>query len=183
MQRFDVAAKQAEINRRVVLRHPASFRVLIFRPQSNREAESALGDVPNLGRVGVMEVMDEPDLTYTELGWAQLLRVNADSNPLSNFRMSAPIAETFSAKIEPLTDPCGEDWFVPQPQDLVTIFLDPLQQTYQAYSIVDPRSESFTAGGAHWTAMYSLEARDDISQIDPAEILSAWNEFHRRCRA
>ena len=31
--------------------------------------------------------------------------------------------------------------------------------------------------------MYSLEARDDISQIDPAEILNAWNEFHRRCRA
>ncbi|MEC7121019.1 MAG: hypothetical protein VXW65_14120 [Pseudomonadota bacterium] len=183
MQRFDVATKQAAINRRVVLRHPSSFGVVVFRPQSERVADGSVGDVPNLGRVGVIGVMDEADLVYTELGGAKLLRVNADQNPLGNLRGFSPIAETFDAKIEPLAEPCSTDWFVPQPQDLVTIFLDPLQQTYQAYSIVDPRSETFTAGAARWTATYTLEARDDISQIDPTEILAAWQSFHQRCRA
>ncbi|APQ14630.1 hypothetical protein BJP27_24600 (plasmid) [Pseudomonas oryzihabitans] len=75
-----VPEQQRRMARQVVMRGPNSIPCVVYRKEVLRTAETAVGGLPDMGGLGVLDSEDEPAYRFTELGEG-MMRPCGDYHP------------------------------------------------------------------------------------------------------
>lgn len=153
--------------RSVVLRHPNSVEVAVFRKKINRTDTSipgVMGGIPTLGGMGVIDTEDEDDFDYEDIGDGKMLPCEAfqpsDMVDRDDGINSAEGVMLY-CMVEPIAsqDSCG--YFELKTHDL--IFLVVWEGVYIGYEVVGRETN---INIPPFTRRYMLNKRDDLKFID-----------------
>jgi hypothetical protein len=149
--------------RTVVLRHPNSVEVSVFRKEVKRvdaATPGTMGGLPTLGGMGVLDSEDEDDFDYAELGDGKLLPCEAfqPSDMVDrNDGINAAEGVLMYCMIEPVVKPDAPEYFELKTHDLV--FLVVWEGVYVGYEVVGRETN---INIPPYTRRYMLQKRDDL---------------------
>ena len=149
--------------RTVVLRHPNSVEVSVFRKEVKRvdaATPGTMGGLPTLGGMGVLDSEDEDDYDYAELGDGKLLPCEAfqPSDMVDrNDGINAAEGVLMYCMIEPMVKPDAPEYFELKTHDLV--FLVVWEGIYVGYEVVGRETN---INIPPYTRRYMLQKRDDL---------------------
>jgi len=149
--------------RTVVLRHPNSVEVSVFRKEVKRvdaATPGTMGGLPTLGGMGVLDSEDEDDFEFTPLGDGKLLPCEAfqPSDMVDrNDGINAAEGVLMYCMIEPVVKPDAPEYFELKTHDLV--FLVVWEGVYVGYEVVGRETN---INIPPYTRRYMLQKRDDL---------------------
>ena len=149
--------------RTVVLRHPNSMEVAVFRKVLKRVDDSApgtMGGLPTLGGMGVLDSEDEDDYDFAALGDGKLLPCEAfqpSSMVDRDDGIDAAEGVMLYCMVEPVALPGTDESFELKTHDLV--FLIVWEGVYVGYEVVGRETN---INIAPFVRRYVLQKRDDL---------------------
>lgn len=115
--------------RQVVLRHPNAMDCSVWRKTVNRVADApplAMGGLPTIGGLGVLDAEDEADYSYTELGDARIVFCGVFQGQAGN-TIDADTGLNYAdipieALVECVAEPAAGGYFQADKPDVVTVY-------------------------------------------------------------
>ena len=143
-------------SRNVVLRHPNSFDVTVYRKEVNRLTPNLLGGAL------VLSSKDEPDFDYNEIGEAKALF--ADQYAMSGFADNSESVNygehAYNALIESIASKDEEGFFEPKKSDILYVFIS--EDAAFAYEVT---GTPVVAGLLQGVGRFELTKRDDLAWL------------------
>lgn len=152
------------MTRNVVMNHPNTYSVQVFRKTITRTAPDAIAGAPTMGGLGVLDSMDEEQFEYAFLG-------NGFAMPAEGFAPAPMVkrgdaniyaGDEFRFLIEP-EEPSGHpDWFDVRNHDVMYLLLGAGPDAPRlAFEIVGTET---TSNIPPFTTRYITNRRDDLHQ-------------------
>ena len=167
---------QAGINamtRNVIIHHPNTYNCEVYRKTVIRTAPDAVGGVPTLGGLGVLDTMDEEEYEYTFLGYGHALPAESFApSPMVNHRdANIGSSDEFRFLIEPEEPSSAPGWFDIRNHDVVYLLLGTDEKPPKlAFEIVGIET---TSNLPPYCSRYIANRRDDLDLLTPEDYAEA----------
>jgi hypothetical protein len=146
------------MTRNIVINHPNSYNVIVFRKRVLRPADNAIGGLPTLGGLAVISSDDEEDITWDLLGDGYALESESYTPGVMMDRQDANDGgvQEFRFLIEPEILDGLPGGFSVKKNDVMYLIIDEVRLAFEVVAI------ETTSNIPPYTQRYICNRRDDL---------------------